>query len=229
MSGWIKLHRAICKWSWYDSPNCVHVFVDLLVHANHKETSYRGVSIPAGSLTTSQVKIAQRTGLTTRQVRTVLDKLSLTGEVSVKSNNKFSMISITNWDIYQQEVSQQDSQTVPPMSTSKKLRNKEVKNNTQAELVIEYFNATLKKSLGFTPSNFKEINARLKEGHTVDQMKTLIDHVSEVWTKDPFWSTLIRPSTMFGGKFDGYLQEVTKVSPTPIKDFFTNALKDMEQ
>jgi len=73
--------------------------------------------------------------------------------------------------------------------------------------VVEYFNTKLNKKLMHVASNYKEINARLKEGYTVDQMKTLIDHVSLAWVQDPFWFKLIRPSTMFSGKFDAYLQE----------------------
>jgi uncharacterized phage protein (TIGR02220 family) len=229
MAGWVKLHRIFKTWEWYGAPNHLAVFIDLLLHANYEDGKYRGISIPKGSLTTSSGKIADRTGLSRQQVRTVLSNLQSTSEITIKTTNKYSMISVTNWDKYQDDQPPTIAKPNKQLTTSKKLRNKETRNNTQAELVIEYFNTTLKRSLGMTPSNFKEINARLKEGHTVEQMKTLIDHVSAVWTRDPFWSGLIRPSTMFGGKFDGYLQEASKTPYTPIKDFFNNALKDMEQ
>lgn len=137
MSGWIKLHRVFGEWEWYDVSNCVTVFIDLLIHANHEDGKYRGVNIPRGALTTSQVKIAERTGLTVRQVRTVLDKLSSTGELSVKTTNQFSMISINNWEKYQcderenaHKKSGRCNSDVIPMSTSKNSRIKEYNNTT---------------------------------------------------------------------------------------------------
>jgi uncharacterized phage protein (TIGR02220 family) len=72
-------------------------------------------------------------------------------------------------------------------------------------LVIEYFNSVNNRNLKQVNSNYKEIKARIKEGFTVEEMKTLIDHAAKVWSKDAFWERLNRPSTLFGGKFNQYL------------------------
>jgi len=91
---------------------------------------------------------------------------------------------------------------------SKNLRTKEINNASDACLVVDYFNAKLGTKLQQVESNYKHINARLKEGFTTDQMKTLIDHVSLEWVSDPFWCKYVQLSTMFGGKFDSYLQKI---------------------
>lgn len=137
MSGWIKLHRSFSKWEWYDQPNCVTIFIDLLLQANHEDGKYRGVKIPKGSLTTSQAKIAERTGLTISQVRTVLDKLSLTGEIAVESTTKFSMISVINWAKYQ-------SDERLALATSQSNRNQIATNNN--EIIKETNNIIIKAS-----------------------------------------------------------------------------------
>lgn len=87
-------------------------------------------------------------------------------------------------------------------------------------LVIDYLNATLKKSFMQTDSNHKPIKARLKEGYTVEQMKTLIDHIGKVWVYDSFWQNQIKIPTIFSIKFDGYYQEAITKNSDPIEDFF---------
>jgi hypothetical protein len=135
MSGWVKIHRVFDKWEWYSSPNCVTVFIDILLRANYEDGRYLGVSIPAGSFTTSPEQIAKRTGLTRQQVRTVLTKLKSTNEITIKTTNKFTMISIVKWDFYQKETETSNQQVTnkqptsnQQVTTSKNLRNKEVKN-----------------------------------------------------------------------------------------------------
>jgi uncharacterized phage protein (TIGR02220 family) len=242
MSGYIKLHRLFQKWEWRDDPNCVSVFIDLLHQANYVDGNYRGIAIPRGSLTTSQEKIGQRTGLSISQVRTVLDKLSLTGEIAVKITNKYSMISILKWEIYQGD-DRQDSSPIALQSqsgrsrvaTSKKLINQEGEKEQPTPsaklaaggaivspefLVIDYFNSTLKKSFKQTNSNHNPIKARLKEGYTVEEMKTLIDHIAKTWVYDSFWQNQIKIPTIFSSKFDGYYQESTTQKLDPIEDFF---------
>jgi len=98
--------------------------------------------------------------------------------------------------------------------------------NSDEWIIIEYFNATLKRNLKQTKSNYGQIKARLAEGYTIDQMKILLDHVNAVWTIDPFWVKQIKPATIFSGKFDGYLQEALnkpKSMGDSLEEFFREA------
>ena len=108
--GWISIHRQFKEWEWYGDSKIVHLFLHCLMSANHKPKQWRGRQIEAGQFITSQSHLSQDTGLSVRQVRTILDKLKLTGELTVQITNKFSIISITNWDKFQgvdrQDVSQ---------------------------------------------------------------------------------------------------------------------------
>lgn len=131
-SGWIKLHRKIIDWGWYRSPKHVAVFLDLLLHANYEDGHYMGVPIKTGSLTTSYGKISERTGVSLQSVRTILRGLNSTGDITIKTSNKFTMISITNWHLYQGDNTATNNQltinqqsTNNQLTTSKKLRNKE--------------------------------------------------------------------------------------------------------
>ena len=100
--GWISVHRATKEWEWYGDSKIVHLFLHCLMSANHKPKSWRGIQIEAGQFITSRDKLAAELPLSVQQVRTALDKLKSTGEITIKTTTKYSMISITNWSKYQE-------------------------------------------------------------------------------------------------------------------------------
>jgi len=100
-SGWVCLHRKMLDWEWFSDHNTFRLFTILLLMANHKDRKWRGIDVPKGSLITGRDALALKTGLSVRQVRTVLNKLKSTNDIAIKTNTKYSMISITNWDMYQ--------------------------------------------------------------------------------------------------------------------------------
>ena len=52
------------------------------------------------------------------------------------------------------------------------------------------------------------IEARRKEGFTVEDFKTVIDKKVLLWARDIKMQSYLRPSTLFGTKFEGYLNEI---------------------
>jgi len=100
-NGWITLHRKMLKWEWYDDANVVRLFIHCLLKSNHAHTKWRGISIESGQFITSQQHLADELNLSVKQIRSALNKLKMTGEVAVKTNNKYSMISIANWSEHQ--------------------------------------------------------------------------------------------------------------------------------
>lgn len=67
--GWIKLHRQMLDWEWYDDTNVFRVFMHLLLKANYEPSRYHGFSIPAGGLVIGRETLAKETFLSERQVR----------------------------------------------------------------------------------------------------------------------------------------------------------------
>lgn len=73
--------------------------------------------------------------------------------------------------------------------------------------ILDYLNKKLNKSRGYGKSkaNVSKIHARLKEGFTVDDFITVIDYKYEQWNNDLKMQEFLRPETLFGTKFEGYL------------------------
>jgi|TARA_Y100000310_G_C20647796_1_gene797621 hypothetical protein len=100
-NGWIKLHRKFTKWEWYDDINTKVLFIHLLITANYEDKNWRGTLIKRGQKVTSLPNLAKETCLTIRNVRTSLDRLKSTGELTDQSTNRFRLITICNYDEYQ--------------------------------------------------------------------------------------------------------------------------------
>lgn len=56
-----------------------------------------------------------------------------------------------------------------------------------------------------TANTRKLVKARLKEGFTVDEIKLVIDKKCTEWLNNPAMVEYLRPETLFGNKFEGYL------------------------
>lgn len=100
-AGWIKMHRKMLKWEWYDDINVKTLFIHCLLKANYEDKNWRGTIVKRGSFITSLEHLSIETKLTKRQILTALDKLILTNEIKKVATNKYTMLTILNYDTYQ--------------------------------------------------------------------------------------------------------------------------------
>lgn len=110
MGSYIKIDRKILDWEWYSDINTCRLFLHMLLKANWKEGRFQGSEIPRGSFVSSLSKLAEETGLTERKVRTALEHLKTTGEVTSKSHSKFTVFTIKKYCLYQATDTQDDKQ-----------------------------------------------------------------------------------------------------------------------
>jgi uncharacterized phage protein (TIGR02220 family) len=77
--------------------------------------------------------------------------------------------------------------------------------------ILEDLNKRTKSKKGFSPlaeCNQNLIKARMSEGFTVENFITVNEKKVKQWLHDPEMSKYLRPATLYGNKFDGYLNEV---------------------
>lgn len=101
MIGWIKIHRQILDWEWYSDNNAFRVFMHLILKANHKEKRYKGIELKSGSVITSRDILSFETGLSVQQIRTALDKLKSTNEITIETSTKGTIIQVVKYKEYQ--------------------------------------------------------------------------------------------------------------------------------
>ena len=119
-NGYIKLYRKMIDWGWYRDTNVKILFLHLLLIANFKESNFEDIIIKPGQMITSISSLAKETGLTSQNVRTALEKLETSKIITKQSTNRFTLITIENWSLYQEENSKVTSQLTNDQQTANK-------------------------------------------------------------------------------------------------------------
>ena len=122
-NGYVKLHRKLFEWEWWDDINTFRLFVTILLMANWKPKKWRGRVIPRGSCWTSLRELSKKSGLTYQQTRTALDKLISTGEITDKVTHRGRLVTVVNYDVYQS-----DNENVTDKLTDKNADNQQTSN-----------------------------------------------------------------------------------------------------
>jgi DNA replication protein DnaD len=179
MSGWIKIHRQILDWEWYSDNNAFRVFMHLILKANHKEKRYKGIELNCGSVITSRDILSFETGLSVQQIRTALDKLKSTNEITIKTSSKGTIIQVVNYAKYQ--LSTNESTNHQPMNNQQVTTNKNEK----------------KERMLFIVPSLQEVSAYCQErNNNVDSQKFFDFYESKGWmvgkNKMKDWKAAVR-------------------------------------
>jgi len=135
------------------------------------------------------------------------------------------------------EQSVNDSTTNEHLITNKELRtnNNKLKTKDQntlpgkpddAIIIIDYLNEKTNKSFKPVDANKNFIKARIKEGHSIDNIKAVIDMKCIEWLSDERNNKYLRPATLFNAtKFNQYVGELGSASPMNIGDEYAHYRK----
>lgn len=116
-SGYVRIYRSFLNWEWYDDANTMRVFLHLILTANWEPKKWHGITIERGQRVYSRSKLAAELKMSERSVRTALNHLISTGEVTNQTTPQYSIITIKNYELYQQSTSEttNDRPTGPNM------------------------------------------------------------------------------------------------------------------
>ncbi|WP_254119113.1 conserved phage C-terminal domain-containing protein [Bacillus sp. FJAT-29790] len=94
------------------------------------------------------------------------------------------------------------------------------KNNIPFSEVIQYLNDKTNASYkAGTRKTMELIRARWKEGFTLGDFKKVVDLKTAEWLNDPNWNKYLRPETLFGTKFESYLNQKSPKKQWREEDF----------
>lgn len=99
--GYIKLFRSLTSWRWYKDGNTMRVFLHLLLNANITDADFETETIKRGELVTSIKKLSAELTLSPQAIRTAINHLILTSEITKRTTSKFTIITIKNYDKFQ--------------------------------------------------------------------------------------------------------------------------------
>lgn len=179
------------------------------------------------------------TGIAKRNVCVVLQELQDMGVLLVAEGHSARNISINKsykkWGFLNQELSNQEfskevkkssqvkNSLVLKLSTTKDIL-KDSKDNLLsgkpdvAGQVLDFLNVTVGSNFRPVKANISLIEARIKEGATLDDFKRVIKAKSAEWSGDAKMEKYLRPSTLFNAtKFNDYLGVAPAGSAAPKK------------
>ena len=125
MEGWIQVSRKLLDWEYFNDELMLRGWLYLLLKANHEDKVWHGLEIKRGQYVTSLSKMARDLGISVQQTRRILDTLKSTYEIASCATNKFTIISICKYDIYQggKKKSQQALQQASQQALQQQLNN----------------------------------------------------------------------------------------------------------
>lgn len=120
--GWFKLHRKIVTSPIFDNPEALKLWIWMLAKAAHQAhvqmIGNQNVPVAAGEFVFGRKAAAAALGMTESKIYRLLKMMEKNGMLTVRSNNKFSVVQIVNWGVYQH--AEGDSRTAAEQQTDSK-------------------------------------------------------------------------------------------------------------
>ena len=170
--------------------------------------------------TISLSQFAKATGITRKKCHELLLKLVEKNIIKKSVPNKGDRRAVTygfqkNYELWRLspikgDVPNKGDTTIPHMG---EYNNNYIAIKNIYSRVVDYLNQkTGKKFKHLTPKTKRLIDARLKEKFTEDDFFRVIDNKSCEWANNPKMSKYLRPETLFGTKFESYLNDTPKTN-----------------
>ncbi|NPU86365.1 MAG: hypothetical protein HPY65_17945 [Syntrophaceae bacterium] len=199
-AGWIRNHKLWAFWTW------------CLLKASHKEfdaiVGLQVVHLMPGQFIFGLKKASMETGLSIQEIRTIIDFLKRTENLTIKSTNKYSIITIINWNTYQSDILESNTQSNKPLTNKEQHTNtKEVKSFSSDSAELRLAELLHQKILSLLPG-FKQPDLQ-RWARDIDMMIRVdnrspedIRRVIEWCRSDPFWQKNILSTSKLRKQFD---------------------------
>lgn len=137
-AGWLQNHKLWAFWCW------------CLIKASHKEfdmvVGCQQVHLMPGDFIFGRKAASKELKISEQTIRTLLDFLKTSRNLTIKTTNKFSVITIINWSAYQDKENEINQQVNQPLTNNQPTTNhkqecKELKNNKYTSEFLEFYTA----------------------------------------------------------------------------------------
>jgi len=124
--GWIKIHRSMREWRWASEPNMVSLWVHLLINACWEDRNWKGVSVKRGQVIFGRKEWAEKCGITEQSLRTCIERLKSTNEITIESTSKYSIVTVVNYEEYQAKEEESTSQSTTTSTSNQPATNQQL-------------------------------------------------------------------------------------------------------
>lgn len=232
MDGWLKLYRSILDSAVFQDAEVLKVWIWLLCNVafeQHDTICYgKVIHLKQGQIATGRKKIAQCTDLNETKVYRALTALKSLGNIEIKATNKYSIITVVNWDKYQDENGNRtanEQQTNSKTTTeeqqgdSKRTQHKNGKNGKKEKniYICSFFQSVwdeYPKKLGKNKVT-KAAMEQLEEAGEATVMSAVRRYVEKIKRDGTDEKYIMHGSTFFNGAWRDYVVEDKPEEPMP--------------
>jgi len=172
---WIKLHRKLLDSIVFDNPKLLKFWLWCLLRANHKRTKimigFQEIYLNPGEFIFGRISASEELKMPLSSTRNCLAKLIKIGKLDIKTTNKFSIIKVKRWNVYQNDGHQNDNKRTADgqqMDTDKNDNNdkKNVNVVAQKNKFVDNLNNSQKSQLIYHLDKIKDLE-NIKAWHDV--------------------------------------------------------------
>lgn len=135
MEGWFKVHRKIINSPIFHNDKALKVWIWCLSKATYKDyTTLVGnqiVNLKAGQFIFGRKKASEELKMKESTIYVLMKLLEKLEQITINSNNKFSLVTIVNWELYQTDNEEINNRitTNQQQSNNKVTQTRIIKNN----------------------------------------------------------------------------------------------------
>jgi hypothetical protein len=188
MEGFAVFHRKIVEWQWYTDSNTFRLFFHLILMANHKDNNWKGIDVKRGQIVTGRKSLSKELGLTEQQIRTSINKLISTNEITIEPTNKFTLVTIVNYDFYQKIEPKVTNKSTNNITNEQPTNNQQITTNNNDnhdnhdtyKEIFDYYKTNCKKLPQATKVTEKRkslLNARISD-YGYDEVIKILDNAN---------------------------------------------------
>lgn len=182
-NGWVRIHRKITKSAFYNDPNTIRVYFHIMFSANYKAVQYEGQDLEEGQLVISPGVLGKQLQMSRQQTRRAIDNLKKNGIITTKGTNRFTVITIMNWENEQKSKLMKQPAKQPTTQPTKPLENNQQENDiSTAELINKIKEANQQKNGKTTSKTTNETTTIKEEQKKIKEYTLLINSENEFKT-----------------------------------------------
>ena len=232
MDGWLKLYRSILDSAVFQDAEILKVWIWLLCSVSFEQHDIiccgKVIHLKSGQIATGRKKIAQCTDLNETKVYRALTALKSLGNIEIKATNKYSIITVVNWDKYQEE---NGKRTTNEQQTNSKQTSEEQQNDSKTTQHKNGKNGKNEKEIYMCPfferawelfpnkkgksAVSKKAMRELAEAGETVVIDAIENYKAEIQRKGTEEKYILHGSTFFNGRWRDYVVEDKPGEPMP--------------
>jgi len=151
MEGWIRIHRKLIEASWFNKSEYVHLWLYLLLKANHQDKEVfvgnEKVVVKRGQLLTSRSKLSEVVHIQENKIYRILKCFENEHQIEQQKTKKYTVISILNYDAYQKSEQVIEQPTNSKRTTDEQSMNTNNNDKNDNNIFIYFINKGNEKNL----------------------------------------------------------------------------------